>query len=1377
MQVAPLPPDEERRLRSLLGLEVLDTAPEAEFDAIVRAAAAVCGTPISLVSLVDADRQWFKAQVGLPEARETPRDVAFCAHAILGEGLFEIPDARLDLRFADNPLVVGFPNVRFYAGAPLKLRDGSVAGSLCVIDHQPRQLSDQQREVLAHLGVAAANALEGRRALLAEREARLRASWSRAVLRHSVDAIAVIDLEGTVVHWNAAAERLFGYSCGEMIGQSLRRLIPQDRQLEEAEFAERLQRHPEGVSYQTWRLHADGTPIPVWVSMAPVLDAEGNVTGASKIIRDDRERRAADQRLANSEARFRALSEGSPLGVIALDASGNCTYVNSQFPFVCGVQPEAALGQGWMQTVHPDDLSVLEEECARAVATRTDFDMGYRVLRSDGELRSVRLRLRPQRDADGHFTAFVGTLEDETRRRRIERSLREHGQRLGSIIEATGAGTWEWNLQSGEVRFNPRWAEMLGRTLADLEPISQDTWFTVVHPDDRARVEEALRRYLANETESYNCEVRMLHRNGHWVWVLDRGRVISWTPGGKAEWMFGAQTDITLLKSQEIALRKTERFLNRAGEVAGIGAWEFDLRAGELVWSDQTFRIHGLEPGSAVPSLDDAIAYYLPEAQETVIAAVQRGMSFGEGWDFELPLRRADGQVIWVRAVGHVEFDGQMPVRMVGGVQDVTFMVLQRQALEAANARISLATESGGIGIWEYDLESGRIHWDAIMCRLHGLEFEGFDLDLIGWHHYIHPEDREEAARLIALAASGQTDLDTEFRIVLDNGVIRQVRTTARLSLDGNGQPLRLVGSHQDITRLRDLSTQLARQHDLLQTTLRSIGDAVITTDTDGRVTWMNPVAERLTGWNVSMADRRWLPQVLQVVDAETRLPLSDLAAACLRQQTVAAGPPNTLLLSRSGEEFAIEYNAAPILNGRHERLGAVLVFRDVTEQRRLAEEMNYRASHDTLTGLVNRPEFEVRLRRLLYDAREDGSEHALLFIDLDQFKLVNDSCGHAVGDLLLQQVSQQLLPEVRSCDTVARLGGDEFAIILANCELVDAQRVAHGICARLEEFRFAHDGRRFRVGTSIGLVTVDRRWETTAALMQAADSSCYAAKEAGRNRVHVWADADPVMHARHGETEWATRIAQALDEDRFQLYAQRIHPINQPESPLHAEVLLRMVEQDGSLTPPGAFLPAAERFHLSGRLDRWVLTHAIDWLGTVADLARVKTLCVNLSGQSVGDRAFHRQAVELLIDAGPEVCRRLCLEITETAAITNLGDASIFIEQVRKLGVRIALDDFGAGASSFGYLKSLTVDLIKIDGQFIRELTSDPLDDVTVRCFVDVARVVGVKTVAEHVDRPEVLTRLGELGVDFAQGFLLHRPEPIGDVLLSLVPLRRVAV
>ena len=584
-----------------------------------------------------------------------------------------------------------------------------------------------------------------------------------------------------------------------------------------------------------------------------------------------------------------------------------------------------------------------------------------------------------------------------------------------------------------------------------------------------------------------------------------------------------------------------------------------------------------------------------------------------------------------------------------------------------------------------------------------------------------------------------------------------------------------MTGVSWDVTSLRQLAEELSDQHELLRVTLQSIGDAVITTDAAGRVTWLNPVAERMTGWPTADATGAAVTEVFRIVHGITRHDAENPVAMCLRTDALPLPAEHTVLISRDGAEFGIKDSAAPIRNARGDVLGVVLVFHDVTEQRRLAGEMNHRATHDTLTGLVNRAEFETRLQRIMTQSHADGTQNAMLFIDLDQFKVVNDSCGHSVGDQLLQQVAKILTAAVRTGDTVARLGGDEFAVVLAHCTTDQAQHVSQQICDHMEDYRFAHEDRRFRIGASIGLVPLDRRWATIAAAMQAADTACYAAKDAGRNRVHTWFDTDHTLHARNGEIEWAARIEEALDRNRFVLHAQRIESLTADRTGLHAEVLIRLRAENGELIAPGAFLPAAERFHLATRVDRWVLQQVLDVLAQMPDVTRVAMLCVNVSGQSIGDRAFHRHAIAALLAAGTDICARLCLEITETAAVTNMTDAATFIDQVRALGVRVALDDFGAGASSFGYLKTLKVDVLKIDGQFIRNLIEDRLDDAAVRCFVDVARVVGVRTVAEFVDRQEVLDQVRALGIDFAQGFLMHRPEPLSALLDQVI--RRPAV
>lgn len=868
--------------------------------------------------------------------------------------------------------------------------------------------------------------------------------------------------------------------------------------------------------------------------------------------------------------------------------------------------------------------------------------------------------------------------------------------------------------------------------------------------------------------ESWRGEICNRAKNGSLYWVdstitpLKNGH-------GHVERFISIRTDITERKRREERLLKHQSVLDRTEWVAGVGGWEVDIASGHIYWSEETCRIHGVPPDYE-PTLDEAINFYAPDARPKVEQAVSNAINTGEGWDLELPFIKASGEHIWVRAVGAVQLKGSEPIRLFGAFQEITERVQQRALLEQAHARISLAANSGKIGIWEYDLREESLHWDERMYQIYGIEPQAATQTYALWLQHLHPEDREAAEQAVRDAITGVGQFDTEFRILRGDGQVRHVRGTALVERDLEGAPRMMVGVNWDVTRVRTMTEALAKQHELMRVTLESIGDAVITTDASGIVQWLNPVAQRMTGWTTEESAGRPLTDVFHLVDEKTLKRAHNPVEPRLLSGDTTGTAEHSILISRDGTQYGIEDLASPIRNEQGTTLGAVLVFRDVSEQRRLVRQVSYQARHDELTGLVNRRAFESQLTQLLEAGAYPGYVHALMFIDLDRFKLINDTCGHAIGDLALKQVGKLLSSVVRSHDTVGRLGGDEFGVILEHCTAEQAQRVAQGLCDKMDDFRFTHEEHRFRVGASVGLVTIDQRWSEVSLLLQAADKACYVAKEAGRSRVHIFSESDSAIQTRDGEMQWTRRIENALDEGRFDLYVQRLSNVKKNNQKVHAEILLRMRDADGSIVPPGQFFPAAERFHLASRIDKWVLRETLAWLNAQAPAIYedIERLSINLSGQSISDSAFHRYATGLFSELESAMCRKICLEITETAAITNLADASSFIDDVSAFGVKVALDDFGAGVSSFGYLKRLRVDVLKIDGQFIQNLLTDPLDKAAVRCFVDVARVANLETVAEFVDKPELLSCVRDMGVDYAQGFFIHQPEPIDSFFQS---------
>jgi diguanylate cyclase (GGDEF)-like protein len=497
----------------------------------------------------------------------------------------------------------------------------------------------------------------------------------------------------------------------------------------------------------------------------------------------------------------------------------------------------------------------------------------------------------------------------------------------------------------------------------------------------------------------------------------------------------------------------------------------------------------------------------------------------------------------------------------------------------------------------------------------------------------------------------------------------------------------------------------------------------------------------------------------LTVVDETTREGSENPVARCLREGQVLGLAEHTVMVNRRGQEIAIQDSAAPIRDRAGNLIGAVMVFHDVSKERRLHRALHYQASHDALTGLINRREFENRLTVAVEDARQNTqARHVLLYLDLDQFKLVNDTCGHPAGDLLLKQITGVIQSRVRGGDTLARLGGDEFGILLQDCARDQALRIAENLRQAIRDYRFTWQGGVLAVGASIGIVEITNEIPTVANVMSAADVACYSAKDSGRNRVQLYKPDD--MPERHREMHWVSKLARARDESRFELFYQPIVPIgSRPHEREHFELMLRLRDETGTIVTPAEFIPAAERYNIMPSIDRWVVRQALDRVvHRIESGVKPFTVAVNLSGTSLNDERF----LEFLIaelSSSELVAGAMCFEITETAAIENLGNVVYFMRELKNRGCHFALDDFGSGLSSFMYLKTLPVDYLKIDGQFVENVTRDPVDRSMVAAISQVGNAMGIQTIAERVESPEVLAELGRLGIGFAQGFYIAKP------------------
>jgi diguanylate cyclase (GGDEF)-like protein/PAS domain S-box-containing protein len=565
-----------------------------------------------------------------------------------------------------------------------------------------------------------------------------------------------------------------------------------------------------------------------------------------------------------------------------------------------------------------------------------------------------------------------------------------------------------------------------------------------------------------------------------------------------------------------------------------------------------------------------------------------------------------------------------------------------------------------------------------------------------------------------------------------------------------------------------DQVAALFAEKELAQVTLASIGDGVLATDEAGSIKFLNAVAERLTGWRPEEAVGRPLEEVFRLRAESGETPGAGLVQRCLKGGESFRLTDRALTLAhRDGQHHAVESTCSPIRDRDGRIIGMILVFQDVSDKRLMALQLAHQATHDELTGLLNRQAFDAKLHRALEEARATPTTHVLAYMDLDQFKLINDTCGHMAGDEMLVRVAGLLQDSLRDSDLVARLGGDEFAVLLPRCRLEEAEEQIGRFHRSLHsDFRFTWRDKTFTSTASIGLVPVTGEFRTVAHLLSAADHACYVAKEKGRNRIQVYHEDDATFVRRHGEMNWVVRIQQTLEQDRFRLFAQSIQPISGQASPgLYFEVLLRMVEEDGRIHLPSDFIRAAERYGLMRRIDRWVIRHAIHALLAQPEpfLDLLRTCAINLSAVSIGDEGFLDFLEEEIAESGipPE---KLCFEITETATIENLAQAEKLLDRLSRRGVRFALDDFGTGMSSYSYLKDIPVSFLKIDGKFIRDIVTDPLDRAMVESINQVGHLMGIQTVAEEVTSGAVVEHLKKLGVDYAQGNWISPPRPLGE-------------
>jgi len=717
------------------------------------------------------------------------------------------------------------------------------------------------------------------------------------------------------------------------------------------------------------------------------------------------------------------------------------------------------------------------------------------------------------------------------------------------------------------------------------------------------------------------------------------------------------------------------------------------------------------------------------------------------------------------------------------------------QQFSLSKERYELAVYGANDGIWDWDLRNHRVYYSDRWCSMLGLCAQKMGEQPSDWFARIHPSDRAQFQQALkAHLTQKHRQFHCEYRIKHSDGTYRWMLTRGASLWDKQGTAYRMAGSQIDITDRKALENSLHQEKELAQITLHSIGDAVITTDRQGLIEDFNPVAERLTGWQASDARHKPITEVCTLLEGNSRLPLSNPAMRAIEEGQAVMLSHQSTLISKTGEECAVSDSAAPIRSKEGEIIGTVLVLRDVSEQKSRTAQLAWQASHDPLTQLCNRAHFARLLDQAITDTQHARSQHVLCYLDLDHFKVINDTCGHTAGDQLLKQIADLWRARIRVSDSLARLGGDEFGLLLYNCNISKAKRIAQDFCDSIEAFQFNYDNKVFKVGVSIGVVMLSAEITGTEELMSLADQACYQAKEHGRNRIAV--HRQKAQHFAKGPNplQWQARLNHALTNNQFRLYQQSIASTGQLRVE-HEEVFLRLHNpESGQMMPPMGFIPTAERYHLMPQIDQWVVQRVLEHIDSaiepsavatstaetstakttdcssqtaqsinpsaqIADLSAIYS--INLSAASVYDDGFLDFLQQQLAHRS-DIAGHLCFEITETVAIANLQKTAQFTAALQQLGCQVAIDDFGTSLSALTYFKDLCVNYLKISGRFIKEAATDTVTYTMLCAIHQVAQAMKIKTIAKSVESDAILKTITAIGIGLVQGYEVGPLEPL---------------
>lgn len=916
---------------------------------------------------------------------------------------------------------------------------------------------------------------------------------------------------------------------------------------------------------------------------------------------------------------------------------------------------------------------------------------------------------------------------------------------------------WISDTEKECVYFNDSWLAFTGKTLEQEYGFG---WSEGVHPDDFDRCLEIFTSAF-DAREIFTMDYRLLRADGGYRWIRDDGAPY-FDAGGQFVGYIGSCFDIHEEVIARAATEKSEREYRETinGLLVGVVVHEPD---GSIVLSNgEASNILGLTEDQIAGrmSTDAEWRFVNPDlsAMETKDFPVNLVIASRQAiTNYELGILRPDrNHVTWVNVNAKPLFDAEGELeQVIVNFVDVTTHKQTEESLLKSQYKLAAHIKNTPLGCISWDEDFRCLEWNKSAERIFGFS----EQEAVGKHSQILvPEDAHSHVSGIFKQLLQQTGGEfSRNENVTKSGAVIICDWYNTPIIDNSNNVIGVTSLVLDVTESIKREAELLTQS---QITSNMMEGAHLVRASDQKVVFSNRALEKMFGYQPG----ELLGNHVSVLNAPTDSSPKDTARQILDELDANGYWRGEIEnIKKDGTHF---WCLVTISSFDHPEFGKVWlsVHTDITLRKSLNEKISYQASHDSLTGLTSRAEFEHIAKAAIDRAAADKSEHAMCFVDLDQFKVINDTCGHQAGDELLRQLASVIGNLVRGSDTLARLGGDEFALLIENCGLRQAKRIADAILNAIADYQFAWENKVFRIGASIGLVAIDETTASFTNLFKQADAACYLAKDLGRNRVYVFRPDDAEVGIRQGEMQWVSRINEALAKDRFCLFAQPIVSLADPNH-RHYELLLRLEDDDGTLVPPGAFLPAAERYNLIGDVDKWVLKTAFDqFSGRSAFFDQVDFVTINLSAATLNSQDFLDLALSLYKEKGIDP-RQVCFEITETTAVSNLNSAISFINQLKNRGFLFALDDFGSGVSSFGYLRSLPVDYLKIDGMFVKHIAEDQIDYAMVKSINEIGQMMGMKTIAEYVENAEIADMLKAINVDYGKGFGLGAPVPVQDL------------